>query len=159
MSERNYWTACCIADPRGCATQVLVFSNSSPTRLLQFGDHCFEVQRRSVRVVFGRWRLSSLPCNARLCAYTRWQKFVLDLTPCGPTELRTRIVMPKPLTFWVPDHRRWLLPLYFVLSIAWSLELCGLSLSSSDRTMLLTCQSPIRVTHLEGESGAFATLD
>ncbi|KAJ3495433.1 hypothetical protein NLJ89_g10622 [Agrocybe chaxingu] len=32
-------------------------------------------------------------------------------------------VIPRPLVLWDPDHKRWLLPLYFVLSIAWSLEL------------------------------------
>ncbi|KAK7057775.1 hypothetical protein R3P38DRAFT_2498250 [Favolaschia claudopus] len=32
-------------------------------------------------------------------------------------------IMPRPYAFWKPNHLRWILPLYFVLSIAWSLEL------------------------------------
>ncbi|KAF7362470.1 hypothetical protein MVEN_00594600 [Mycena venus] len=33
------------------------------------------------------------------------------------------LVMPRPYAFWHKDHLRWIIPLYFVLSIAWSLEL------------------------------------
>jgi len=32
-------------------------------------------------------------------------------------------VMPRPYTFWQQNHLHWILPLYFVLSIAWALEL------------------------------------
>ncbi|KAF8806620.1 hypothetical protein BYT27DRAFT_7233972 [Phlegmacium glaucopus] len=32
-------------------------------------------------------------------------------------------IIPHPLTYWAPNNKHWLLPLYFVLSIAWSLEL------------------------------------
>ncbi|PPQ72203.1 hypothetical protein CVT25_006597 [Psilocybe cyanescens] len=32
-------------------------------------------------------------------------------------------IVPRPLALWAPHHRHWLLPLYFVLSIAWSLEI------------------------------------
>ncbi|KAF7294047.1 hypothetical protein MKEN_01451100 [Mycena kentingensis (nom. inval.)] len=33
------------------------------------------------------------------------------------------LILPKPMEFWEAAHRRFILPLYFVLSIAWSLEL------------------------------------
>ncbi|KAJ7478607.1 hypothetical protein B0H11DRAFT_1279069 [Mycena galericulata] len=32
-------------------------------------------------------------------------------------------VMPRPFALWQKNHLRWILPLYFVLSVAWSLEL------------------------------------
>ncbi|KAG5640874.1 hypothetical protein DXG03_006760 [Asterophora parasitica] len=31
-------------------------------------------------------------------------------------------IIPRPFSLWDPANRAWLLPLYFVLSIAWSLE-------------------------------------
>lgn len=31
--------------------------------------------------------------------------------------------MPKPISVWSTEDKHWLLPMYFVLSIAWSLEL------------------------------------
>ncbi|KAF8963619.1 hypothetical protein BDZ97DRAFT_984668 [Flammula alnicola] len=32
-------------------------------------------------------------------------------------------IMPRPLSAWAPEDKEWLLPLYFVLSTGWSLEL------------------------------------
>ncbi|KAF5375521.1 hypothetical protein D9615_009208 [Tricholomella constricta] len=32
------------------------------------------------------------------------------------------MIIPRPFSLWDPANRRWVLPLYFVLSIAWSLE-------------------------------------
>ncbi|KAF7290056.1 hypothetical protein HMN09_01310700 [Mycena chlorophos] len=32
-------------------------------------------------------------------------------------------ILPRPLSIWAPSHLRWVLPLYFVLSIAWALEI------------------------------------
>ncbi|KAJ7125397.1 hypothetical protein C8R44DRAFT_840424 [Mycena epipterygia] len=32
-------------------------------------------------------------------------------------------IMPRPFAVWQKDHLRWVIPLYFILSIAWSLEL------------------------------------
>ncbi|KAJ6593197.1 hypothetical protein B0H19DRAFT_1089364 [Mycena capillaripes] len=32
-------------------------------------------------------------------------------------------IMPRPFAEWLIIHRRWIIPLYFILSIAWSLEL------------------------------------
>ncbi|KAF9453515.1 hypothetical protein P691DRAFT_658159 [Macrolepiota fuliginosa MF-IS2] len=37
--------------------------------------------------------------------------------------LITTLVIPKPFARWKPENRHWLLPLYFILSTAWSLEL------------------------------------
>ncbi|EEB86973.1 hypothetical protein MPER_15889, partial [Moniliophthora perniciosa FA553] len=31
--------------------------------------------------------------------------------------------IPKPFSMWSANNKRWLLPLYFVLSAAWALEL------------------------------------
>ncbi|KAL0955617.1 hypothetical protein HGRIS_001851 [Hohenbuehelia grisea] len=36
---------------------------------------------------------------------------------------RRHIIMPRPLEYWDPGNKRWVLPLYFVLSSAWSLEM------------------------------------
>ncbi|KAJ7799965.1 hypothetical protein B0H14DRAFT_1698626 [Mycena olivaceomarginata] len=32
-------------------------------------------------------------------------------------------IMPRPFAVWQKDHLEWIIPLYFILSIAWSLEL------------------------------------
>jgi len=32
-------------------------------------------------------------------------------------------IMPRPFAVWHKDHLKWIIPLYFILSIAWSLEL------------------------------------
>ncbi|KAH6910415.1 hypothetical protein BKA70DRAFT_1273055 [Coprinopsis sp. MPI-PUGE-AT-0042] len=37
--------------------------------------------------------------------------------------VKNRIVVPRPFDAWSPEHHRYILPLFFVLSVAWSLEI------------------------------------
>ncbi len=63
------------------------------------------------------------------------------------------LVIPRPLDLYSPRTKSWLLPLDFVFSIAWALELCVILLARWDAPVDLLFHDDvisIRVTHLEG---------
>jgi len=41
----------------------------------------------------------------------------------GFIQLPDGIIIPRPSALWSPEHARWVLPLYFVFSLAWALEI------------------------------------
>jgi hypothetical protein len=59
-------------------------------------------------------------------------------------------VIPRPFDYWDKSNKRWLLPLYFVLSFGWALELCVQSPSLFPSSMLILSCLWCSVTHLEG---------
>ena len=60
----------------------------------------------------------------RLLQGALWRKFVLTSLSLPKYHITSHYsVIPRPLIFWTPNNKNWLLPLYFILSVAWSLEL------------------------------------
>lgn len=37
--------------------------------------------------------------------------------------LKFTVVVPRPFDLWSPEHHKYILPLFFLLSVAWSLEM------------------------------------
>uniref|UniRef100_A0A0W0EX15 Transmembrane protein n=1 Tax=Moniliophthora roreri TaxID=221103 RepID=A0A0W0EX15_MONRR len=66
------------------------------------------------------------------------------------------ILIPRPFSMWSAINKRWLLPLYFVLSAAWALEL-SVNPTPYQLRPSLTKVDESRVTHLEGGYISFST--
>ena len=86
--------------------------------------------------------------RSRICQGANRRKFVLTSLNVQKYSITSHhSVIPRPLIFWAPNNKNLLLPLYFILSIAWSLELYDFySLSDQQRVSFFF----VRVTHLEG---------
>lgn len=89
----------------------------------------FSVAMTSIKFMEGLYDTCRKSLNSnrqsRLCRDTYWPKY-------SPFKARLFIisdfvftVIPRPFSLWRPQNKSWLLPLYFLLSIGWSLELYG----------------------------------
>lgn len=65
-------------------------------------------------------------CQSRLRRDTYWPKYSLSKAKLFIISDLVFTVIPRPFSLWQPQNRAWLLPLYFILSIGWSLELYGI---------------------------------
>jgi len=65
--------------------------------------------------------------QSRLRRDTYWPKYSPSKAKLFMISDLVFTVIPRPFSLWQPQNRAWLLPLYFLLSIGWSLELYGIN--------------------------------